>query len=60
MSAPFLKYKTAVVIFWNFLNILSIFSPTKMKQNVIVRDENGTYDLPHELPNDLRFRILRD
>ena len=29
-----------------------------MKRIVIISNKHGIYELPHELPNDLRFRIL--
>ena len=30
----------------------------QVKQSVIIRNKQGVLELPHELPNDLRLRIL--
>ena len=35
-----------------------IFLSTQMKRCAIITYEHGIYDLPQELPNDLRLRIL--
>ena len=32
----------------------------QVKRNVISSIANLVYELPHELPNDLRFKILRN
>ena len=34
-----------------------LFQP-QVKRSVIISDKHGIYDLPHELPNDLRLKIL--
>ena len=33
------------------------FSP-QVKRSAIITYEHGIYEFPHELPNDLRLRIL--
>ena len=48
---------TLVVTFWNFLLFYQIFLPSQVKRNVFTSNKNGTYELPHELPNDIRLRI---
>ena len=35
-----------------------IFSSPKVKRRAIITYKQGIYDLPHELPNDLRLRKL--
>ena len=35
----------------------NLFSP-QMKRSVIISKSHGIYDLPHELPNNLRLTIL--
>ena len=52
-----MQSKNHVKIFWDFDQIF--FSP-QGKQNVIVSNKHGIYELPHELPNDLTLRILRN
>ena len=45
-----------VIIFPDFSNQVSC-SP-QVKRNVIISNEYGIYELPHELPNDLRLSVL--
>ena len=35
-----------------------IFISPKVKLSVIISNKHGIYDLPHEMPNDLRRKIL--
>ena len=35
----------------------NLFSP-QVKRSVIISKSHGIYDLPHELPNNLRLTIL--
>ena len=35
-----------------------IFLSPQAKRWAIITDKHGIYELPHELPNDLRLRIL--
>ena len=35
-----------------------LFLSPQVKQQVIITYKRGIYELPHELPNDLRPRIL--
>ena len=35
-----------------------IFVSTQAKRIVIISNKHGIYELPHELPNDLRLRTL--
>ena len=37
-----------------------IFSLPRLKRSVIISNKHGIYELPHELPNNLRFRILEN
>ena len=37
---------------------LPIFFSPPVKRSVIISNKHGIYELPHELPNDLRLRIL--
>ena len=36
-----------------------IFLSPQVKRSVIISNKCGIYELPHELPNDLRLKILR-
>ena len=40
--------------------LYQIFFSPQVKRSVIISNEYGIYDLPHELPNDLRLRILEN
>ena len=46
------------IIFWDFLMLYQIFFSQQVKQSVIISDKHGIYELPHDLPHDLRLRIL--
>ena len=35
-----------------------IFVSAQVKRIVIISNKHGIYELPHELPNDLRLRTL--
>ena len=35
-----------------------IFLSPQMKRSAIISNKHGIYELPQELPNDLRLRIL--
>ena len=45
-------------IFSNFLMSYQIFLLPQMKRCAIITYKHGIYELPHELPNDLRLRVL--
>ena len=47
-----------VIIFWDFLMFYQIFLSPQEKRIVIISNKRGIYELPHELPNGLRLRIL--
>ena len=46
------------IIFWDFLIIYEILFSLQAKDTVIIGNKHGIYELPHELPNDVRLRIL--
>ena len=48
------------IIYLDFLIFYQIFYSSQMKQSVIISNKYGIYELPHELPNDLRVSILRN
>ena len=48
------------IILWDFLIIYLILLSPQVKQSVIISNKRGIYELPHEMPNDLRLRILRN
>ena len=48
-----------LIIFWDFLMFYQIFLSPKEKRSAIISNKHGTCELPHELPNDSRFRKLR-
>ena len=37
-----------------------IYLSTQLKQSVIISNKHFNYELPHKLPNKLRFRILEN
>ena len=47
-----------VIIFWDILIFDKIFVSPQVKRIVIISNKNGIYELPHELPNELRLRTL--
>ena len=46
------------IILWDFLMFYQIFLSLQVKQSAIISIKQGVYELPHELPNDLRLRIV--
>ena len=48
-----------VIILSYFLMFYQLFSP-QVKRRVIISNKHGIYELPHELPNDLRLKILQN
>ena len=48
-----------VIILSYFLMFYQLFSP-QVKRRVIISNKHGMYELPHELPNDLRLKILQN
>ena len=47
-----------VIIFWDFVMYDQIFLSPQVKLSVLVINKHGMYELPHELPNNLRLKIL--
>ena len=45
-------------IFSDFLILYQILFSPHVKRSVIISNKHGIYELPHELPNDLRLGIL--
>ena len=35
-----------------------VFLSPQVKQSVVISNKHGIYKVPHELPNDLRLKIL--
>ena len=46
------------IIFSDFLILYQIFFSPQVKWGVIISKKHGTYELPHDLPNNLKLRIL--
>ena len=46
------------IVFWDFLVFYQIFFSPQAKRCSIITYEHGIYELPHELPKDLRATIL--
>ena len=42
------------IMFWEFLLLYQIFFPQQVQRSVIISNKYGIYELPHELPKDLR------
>ena len=49
---------TMFIIFSDFLMVEQIFLSPQVKRRLIISNKYGMFELPHELPNDLRLRIL--
>ena len=47
-----------IIIFWIFTKLQCRYELLQVEQNVIPSIGNFVYELPHELPNDLRLVIL--
>ena len=45
-------------IFWDILMFNKIFMSWQVKRMAIISNKHGIYELPHELPNNLRLRTL--
>ena len=45
---------------WDLLMFCQIFLSLQVKRCAIITDKHRIYELPHELPNDLRLRILEN
>ena len=43
------------IIFWEFSMFYQIFLSPQVKRWVIITYKHGIYELPHELPNDIRL-----
>ena len=43
---------------WDFFMFDQIFHSPQVKQSMIISNKHGTYEFPHELPNDLRLKIV--
>ena len=46
------------IILWDFLMLYQIFISPQVKRSAIISNKQGVYELPQELPNDLRLKIL--
>ena len=46
---------TIIFIFWDSLMFYQIFLSPQVKRCAIITYKHGIYELPHELPNDLRL-----
>ena len=56
----FFKYLATIlaIIFRDLLTFHEIFFSPQVKRIVIISKKHGIYEFPHELPNDLRPKIL--
>ena len=46
------------IILWDILNFYQILLLAQVKRSAIISNKQGVYELPDELPDDLRLRIL--
>ena len=46
------------IIFCDFLMFYEVFLSAQVKRIVIINNKHGIYQLPEELPNNLRLKIL--
>ena len=57
------RVNKTTIVFIIFLDILideQIFFSQQVKRSMIISNKHGVYELPHELPKDLRLRILEN
>ena len=47
-------------MFWDFSMFHQIFFSPQVKRCVVITYKHGTYEFPHEMPNDLRLKILEN
>ena len=45
---------------FRIFDVLPNFPFTTSETKRVISNKHGTYELPHELPNDLRLRILKN
>ena len=57
-----LKKKSTILalISWDILLFYQIFFSPQVKRIVITSNKHGMCELPHDLPNNLRLRILEN
>ena len=55
---PYVNATILVIIFWDILIFEKTFVSPQVKRIMIISNKHGIYELPHELPNDLRLRTL--
>ena len=48
------------IILWDFLMFYQIFFSPQVKRNAVISNKQGVCEVPRELPNDLRLRILEN
>ena len=48
------------LILWDFLMFYQIFLSPQVKWSAIISNKQGVYELPQELLNHLRIRILQN
>ena len=48
------------IVIWDFLILYQIFVSPQVEWSVIISNKHGIYELPQELPNDFRLRILEN
>ena len=53
------KLQTIMAIFWDILMFDQILLSPQVKGSMIISNKHGMYELPHNLPEDLRLRSLR-
>ena len=53
-----LSSTTSFIIFWNFSMFYQTFLSPQLKRCAIITYKHGMYELPHQLLNDLKLRIL--
>ena len=49
---------TMDIIFWEFFLLYQIFFSPQVQKSLISSNKHGIYELPDELPKDLRLRML--
>ena len=56
-----IHWSNGKLLYWTKVQqrlLYQIFFLPQVERSVIISNKHGIYELPHELPNDLKFTIL--
>ena len=53
-----LRAAITFIMFWDFLMFYQILLSSQVKRSAVISNKHGIWELPYELPNNLKRRIL--